>query len=106
MVSTRKAYLWHTSYVTDAAAFHQLLSSASVYRSMKRGEILYNENALRHNNEAIVIVQSRIADAGSLTSDGNLAAIASLCEFNVCNPSLILSLTDEKKTNSSIGNDR
>jgi hypothetical protein len=87
MVSGRKTYLWHPAYVTDAAAFHQLLSSASVYRSLKRGEIAYNENAMSHNNEAIAIVQSRISDANSLISDGNISAIASLCEFNVCSSS-------------------
>jgi hypothetical protein len=69
--------------VTDPAAFHQLLSSSAVYRRLRRGENLDAEDTLIHHSKAMNIVQSRILDVESSTSDGNIGAIASLCEYSV-----------------------
>jgi hypothetical protein len=83
IITPRNAYLWHPAQVTDPAAFHQLLSSSAVYRRIRRGESLDAEDSLTHHSKAMNIVQSRILDVESSTSDGNIGTIADLCEYSV-----------------------
>lgn len=80
---TRNIYLWHPSRVTDQAAFHQLLSSCAIYRRTRRGELLEDADSLTHHSKAMQIVQSRTLDVDASVSDGNIAAIAGLCEYSV-----------------------
>jgi len=77
-------YIWFPTDITDTAAFHQLLSNAAVYRSTKRRENLDTEDALTHHSKALSIVNGRLPDVAASISDGNMLAIASLCEYNVC----------------------
>lgn len=75
--------MWHPAQVTDPAAFHQLLSNCAVYRRIQSGESLDAEDSLTHHSKALTIVQSRTLDVASSTSEGNISAITSLCEYSV-----------------------
>jgi hypothetical protein len=83
LATPRNAYSWYPSQITDPAAFHQLLSNSAVFRRFWTGRSLDSEDSLIHHSKALTLVQSRILDVESSTSDGNLSAIASMCEYSV-----------------------